>query len=256
MSTAFQRMSPLAGQVAVITGAGSGIGLATARLFATCGARLALVDRERESLAALAREFPAALLLSGDVGDPAVVADHAAAVAEQCGPMDILVTAAGWSDGKSVADGDFAGWRAVLGTVLDGTYLWAQQGARAMAERGGAIVMVGSQLALAGGRSNAAYLAGKGAVMSLARSMALDHAEQGIRVNTVIPGAIETPLLARSFARSPDPAAARARSVARHPMGRLGRAEEVAQAILFLAGDTASFTTGSCVMVDGGWLAG
>ena len=111
------------------------------------------------------------------------------------------------------------------------------------------------QLAFAGGRSNAPYLASKGAVASLARCMALDHADDGIRVNVVVPGAIDTPLLNRAFARSADPQAARARSVARHPLGRLGRAEEVARAILFLAGDDASFTTGSCLMVDGGWLA-
>jgi 2-keto-3-deoxy-L-fuconate dehydrogenase len=85
--------------------------------------------------------------------------------------------------------------------------------------------------------------------------MALDHAADGVRVNVVVPGAIDTPLLQRAFARNQDPVAARARSEARHPLGRLGQAEEVARAILFLAGDDSSFTTGSCLMVDGGWLA-
>ena len=123
------------------------------------------------------------------------------------------------------------------------------------AGRGGSIVLVGSQLAFAGGRSNAAYLASKGAVVSLAKTMALDHAPDGIRVNVVVPGAIDTPLLARAFNRATDPHVARARSVDRHPLGRLGQAEEVAQAALFLASDASSFTTGSCLMVDGGWLA-
>ncbi|WP_211317175.1 SDR family oxidoreductase [Jannaschia seohaensis] len=240
--------------MAVITGAASGIGLATARLFEETGARLVLVDRSYS--AHLEDTFPSALRLTGDVGNPATVATHAAQIRERFGGFDILVTAAGWSDGKSVASGDYESWKAVLNTVLDGTYLWAHQAVAAMEGRGGSIVMVGSQLALAGGRSNAAYLAGKGAVMSLARTMALDHAEAGIRVNAVIPGAIDTPLLARAFARQPDPEAARARSAARHAMQRLGRAEEVAEAILFLAADTSSFTTGSCLMVEGGWLAG
>ena len=86
--------------------------------------------------------------------------------------------------------------------------------------------------------------------------MALDHAAEGIRVNVVVPGAIDTPLLQHGFRRGGDATAARARSVARHPLGRLGRAEEVARAALFLASDDSSFTTGSCLMVDGGWLAG
>lgn len=248
------RNTPLAGRTAVITGAGSGIGLATARLFAAAGARLALVDRADPQ--PLQKAFPDALCLTGDVGDPAAVAEHARAIKDRFGRMDILVTAAGWSDGKTVAQGDYPSWTAVLNTVLDGTFLWAHQAVTQMAEHGGSIVFVGSQLALSGGRNNAAYLAGKGAVMSLARSMALEHADEGIRVNTVIPGAIDTPLLARGFARSADPEVAKARSMARHALGRLGRPEEVAEAILFLASDRASFTTGSCMMVEGGWLAG
>jgi len=120
----------------------------------------------------------------------------------------------------------------------------------------GSIILVGSQLAFSGGRGNAAYLASKGAIVSLAQTMALDHAHEGIRVNTLIPGAIDTPLLRRAFNRATDPEEVKARSVSRHPLGRLGRPEEVAQAALFLASDEASFTTGSCLRVDGGWLAG
>jgi NAD(P)-dependent dehydrogenase (short-subunit alcohol dehydrogenase family) len=242
----------LEGRVAVITGAASGIGAATARLMAARGARLALVDRDP-----LEGAPAGALCLRGDVGAPGEVAAHGARVREALGGIDVLVTAAGWSDGRDVPEGDFASWRAVLGTVLDGTYLWAGEAIRSMRAggRGGAIVTVASQLALAGGRSNAAYLAGKGAVLSLTRCMALDHAAEGIRVNAVVPGAVDTPLLARAFARAPDPEAARDRSVARHPMGRLGRAEEIAEAVAFLASDAASFTTGAALAADGGWLA-
>lgn len=241
----------LSGRVAVVTGAASGIGAATARLLAGRGARLVGVDRNWQDIT-----LPDALLLTGDVSDPDVVEAHAREILKSFGTIDILVTAAGWSDGQTVADGNYPSWRAVLGTVLDGTYLWSQQAIRSMrAREGGAIVTVASQLALAGGRSNAAYLAGKGAVLALTRTMALDHAGDGIRVNAVVPGAIDTPLLARGFARNADPARARSASIARHPLGRLGRVEEVAEAICFLASDAASFTTGSALMADGGWLA-
>jgi NAD(P)-dependent dehydrogenase (short-subunit alcohol dehydrogenase family) len=245
--------------VVVVTGGASGIGLAAARLFAAEGARLALVDRDAAALeAAVAALGGDVLALPGDVGCEATVEAHAATVAGRLGPVDVLLTAAGWSNGLSVPDCPLDAWQAILRTNLDGTFLWSRAALRQMlaAGQGGALVLVGSQLALAGGRANAAYLASKGAVMSLARSMALDHAGAGVRVNVVVPGAIDTPLLRRSFARAADPAAAEARSVARHPMGRLGRAEEVARAALWLASDEASFTTGTCLAVDGGWLAG
>ena len=119
----------------------------------------------------------------------------------------------------------------------------------------GSIVLVGSQLAMAGGKANAAYLASKGAIVSLTQTMAVDHAAEGIRVNAVIPGAIDTPLLRRAFDRAQNPQAAREASTARHPLGRLGTAEDVARGVLFLASDDAAFTTGSCLRVDGGWLA-
>lgn len=246
----------LTGRVAVITGSASGIGLATARLFAAHGARLALVDRDAAALETAAQALPGALALAGDVGCEATITAHARTVFEALGSVDVLVTAAGWSNGRAVPDCDLADWRAVLSTNLDGTFLWAREVVRQMlaADRGGSIVFLGSQLAQAGGRSNAAYLASKGAVASLARSMALDHAAAGIRVNTVLPGAIDTPLLARAFARAIDPDAARAASAARHAMGRLGQPEEVAQAILWLASDASSFTTGACLPVEGGWL--
>ncbi len=251
----------MAGRLAVVTGGASGIGLATARLFAEEGARVALVDRDGAALEAAAagwRGSAAPLLLSCDVSDEAAVAEATRTIASRFdAPADALVAAAGFSTGRGVLEETLSDWRAVIDANLTGAFLWSRALLPGMIERGGgAIVLVGSQLAFAGGRRNAAYLASKGAVVSLARTMAVDHAPDGVRVNAVVPGAIDTPLLARSFARAPDPEAARARSVARHPLGRLGAAEEVARAILFLASDDASFTTGSCLMSDGGWLAG
>jgi len=242
-------MTDFIGKVIVVTGGASGIGAACVALLAGQGALVVSVDRA-------AGDVPgAALCLSGDVGDPGDVTRHATTVQDRFGRFDGLVTSAGHSNGKTVPDCPLDEWESILRTNLTGTFLWAQAAVRAM-EQGGSIVMIGSQLAFAGGRGNAAYLASKGAVVSLARTMAVDHAAQGIRVNALVPGAIDTPLLVRAFDRAPDPSAARARAVARHPLGRLGRADEMAQAVAFLLSDAASFTTGSCLMADGGWLAG
>jgi 2-keto-3-deoxy-L-fuconate dehydrogenase len=241
----------LSGKVAVITGAASGIGAAGAALFQTEGCHLALIDRDMPKT-----DFPA-LHLEGDVGDEETVHKHAQAVQERFGTIDILLACAGFSTGTAVPDTSLDDWHAVLRTNLTGSFLWSRAALEPMRrQRSGSIILVGSQLACAGGRSNVAYLASKGAIVSMVQTMAVDHAAEGIRVNALVPGAIDTPLLRRSFQRSVDPVAAEARSVARHPLGRLGRAEEVARAALFLASAESSFITGSCLRVDGGWLAG
>ncbi len=249
----------LAGKVAVVTGGASGIGLASARLFASEGANIAIVDRDTANLppTAFGGAENAPLVLDGDVGDEAIVERHAAAVAERFGGFDILLACAGWSTGKGIAETSLDEWEGVLRTNLTGSFLWSRAAIRSMRGRGGgSIILVGSQLAFGGGRANAPYIASKGAVAALARCMAVDHAAEAIRVNTVVPGAIQTPLIETALQRASDPAAARERAVARHPLGRFGLPEEVAQAALFLASDQSSFTTGSCLMVDGGWLAG
>ena len=251
----------LAGKVAIITGGGSGIGRATALLFAREGARIAIVDRDATAANAAVAEIETAggtaLALPGDVALPETSAAGAKAVLDAFGHIDILVTAAGFSTGGTVLTTSPEDWNAVFSANVGGTWLWARAVIPAMQRRGGgAIVTIASQLALAGGRGNSAYIASKGAILALTRTMALDFAADRIRVNAIAPGAIETPLLARSFARRPDPDAARAQSVARHPLGRLGRAEEIAAAALYLAGDAAAFTTGTTLAVDGGWLAG
>jgi len=240
------------GKVIVVTGGASGIGAATVALLSQAGAQVVSVDRSASA------PQGAALCLQGDVGDAATVAAQAEKIAATFGRFDGLVTCAGYSNGKSVPDCPVSEWQTILQTNLTGTFLWAQAAVAGMrAERnGGAIVMIGSQLAIAGGRGNAAYLASKGAIVSLARCMAVDHAAEGIRVNVLVPGAIDTPLLDRAFARADDPEAARARSAARHPLGRLGTADEMARAIRFLLSEDASFSTGSCLFADGGWLAG
>ena len=239
------------GRVVVITGGASGIGEACAELFYNEGARVVVVDKQAPQTS------NQDLVLEGDVGDEKTVQAHVNAILENYGRIDSLVTCAGFSTGKSVTETSLDDWNAVLQTNLTGTFLWARETAITMSKTGGGtIVMIGSQLAFAGGKSNAAYLASKGGIVSLAQTMAIDCAVDNIRVNALIPGAIETPLLSRSFARADDPDVARVRSISRHPLGRLGQPSEMARAILFLASPASSFTTGSCLKADGGWLAG
>lgn len=240
----------LDGKVALITGAGSGIGLAIAERFGREGAKLALLDLAAGSMAG-------ALNMAGDVSDPAVATKAVADTLTRHGRLDILVTAAGISGAGPVTAIEPDDWDRIFAVNVRGTYLFMRAAIPAMARQGGgAIVTVASQLALSGGgRGSAAYIASKGAILSLTRTSSVDHATQNIRINSVLPGATETPLLQRGFGRQPDPAAARERSRIRHAMGRFGKVEEIAAAALYLASDEASFTTGVCLPVDGGWTA-
>ncbi len=243
-------------KIAVITGAGSGIGRATAVLFAQEGAKLALVDRDAVAVEETAKLIGGALTRVSDVGAPGSADEDAAAILQHHGRIDILFAAAGFSVGGTVLDTKPEDWDSVFRVHVGGTWLWARAVIPAMKRQGGgAIITTGSQLAIAGGSGNSAYIAAKGAILSLTRVMALDFVADGIRVNAIVPGAIDTPLLARSMGRRADPEAARATSRARHAMGRFGRPEEVADGVLYLASDNASFTTGIALPVDGGWLA-
>jgi len=250
----------LQGRTAIVTGAASGIGRASAVLFAKEGAFVALVDRDRsglqETLAAIEGAKDEASLHVGDVGDvdfaPTVVGE----VIARRGRLDVLMTAAGHSCGGSVVTTDPADWDAVFRTNVGGTWLWARVAVPEMQRQGkGSIITFASQLAIAGGRNNSAYIAAKGAIVGLTRTMALDFAMDGIRVNAIAPGAIDTPMLRRSFARHADPDQVREASRSRHAMKRFGKAEDIAEAALYLASDASSFTTGTVMVVDGGWLA-
>jgi NAD(P)-dependent dehydrogenase (short-subunit alcohol dehydrogenase family) len=249
-----------AGKVAIVTGGGSGIGRATALSFAREGARVAIVDRDEtgagETMAQIAATGGQALDRTGDVGQPGFADQVVDAVLTRFGRIDILVTAAGFSCGGTVTTTVPEDWDAVFRANVGGTFLFAKAAIPAMQRQGsGSIVTFASQLALAGGRGNSAYIAAKGAILSLTRTMALDYATDGIRVNAVAPGAIDTPMLRRSFARHAEPEPVREASRNRHAMKRFGVAEEVANAVLYLASDEASFVTGTTLPVDGGWLA-
>ncbi|HET7888684.1 MAG TPA: SDR family oxidoreductase [Bradyrhizobium sp.] len=246
--------------VAIVTGAGSGIGRASAVLFAREGGFVALVDRDdagiRETLDAIRALGAEGAAYHGDVGELAFAEATVEDVVSRHGRLDVLMLAAGWSCGGTVITTDPADWDAVFRTHVGGTWLWARAAIPQMQRQAkGSIVTVASQLAIAGGKGNSAYIAAKGAIISLTRTMAVDFAGDGIRVNAIAPGAIETPMLKRSFARHADSESAREASRHRHAMKRFGQAEEVAEAALFLASDASSFTTGTVLPVDGGWLA-
>jgi len=248
----------LAGKVAVITGGGSGIGAAAATLFAQEGAKLCLVDRDAAGLERVAASIGADVLTCvSDVGETGAAETDAQAILTRWGRIDVLLTAAGVSPGGTALTVDPAAWDTVMRVNVTGTWLWARAVLPTMiAQHSGSIITVASQLAKAGGRNNIAYITSKGAVLSLTKTMALDHAPDGIRVNTILPGATETPMLRRSFGRAAEPDTVREASRRRHPMARFGRPEEIAAAALYLASDESSFTTGLEMVVDGGWLIG
>jgi len=256
----------LEGKVALITGGGSGIGQMTAQRFAAQGAVAVIaVDRDAQGLHATADLVTEAgahadtevMSVVGDVTDVDLPAATVGEAIERFGRLDVLVTAAGVSVGQTVMKTTPEDWDMVFAINVKGTYLWMQASLPPMLDQeAGSIITVASQLAVNGGRGNAAYIASKGAIIALTRTTANDYANKGVRVNSLLPGATETPLLGRSFGRLADPEAARERSLARHPMGRFGRPEEVANAAVYLASDESSFTTGTEIRVDGGWIAG
>jgi 2-keto-3-deoxy-L-fuconate dehydrogenase len=250
----------LTGRTAIVTGAASGIGRASAMLFAREGAFVALVDRDpiglQQTLAAIEGMKGEASMHVGDVSIAEFASTATSEVMAQRGRLDVLMTAAGFSCGGTVVTTDPADWDAVFRTNVGGTWLWSRAAVPEMQRLGsGSIITLASQLAIAGGSNNSAYIAAKGAIISLTRTMALDFAMDGIRVNAIAPGAIDTPMLQRSFARHANPEPVREASRSRHAMKRFGRAEEVAEAALHLASDASSFTTGTVMVVDGGWLA-
>jgi NAD(P)-dependent dehydrogenase (short-subunit alcohol dehydrogenase family) len=247
-------------KVAIITGGGSGIGQASAVLFAREGAFVALVDRDAAGAAATLKLLRDAggdgSVHVGDVGDADFARTTIESVTAAKGRLDVLMTAAGFSCGGTVVTTDPADWDAVFRANVGGTWLWAKHAVPVMQrQQRGSIITLASQLAVAGGKGNTAYIAAKGAIISLSKTMAVDFATDGVRVNALAPGAIDTPLLRRSFARHADPEPVREASRQRHAMKRFGEADEVASAALYLASDESSFTTGVVLPVDGGWLA-
>jgi NAD(P)-dependent dehydrogenase (short-subunit alcohol dehydrogenase family) len=250
------------GRVALVTGAGAGIGAAVARGFAAEGAVVALADRDGDAAEAVAAE-----LRSGGARTTALAvdvrrADETRRAVEDCvaelGGLDVLVNAAGVVRYAELPDLDEADWDLQLDTNLKGVFLLSRAAIPVMRERGGgAIVNFSSVQAVASQPLVAAYAASKAGVVALTKTMAIDHGRDGIRVNCVLPGSVRTPMLRQGgelFAPD-DPEGELERWGAQHPIGRLIEPEEVARVVLFLASDDASAVTGAPVLTDGGLAA-
>jgi meso-butanediol dehydrogenase/(S,S)-butanediol dehydrogenase/diacetyl reductase len=240
-----------AGRVALVTGGASGIGAATARALAREGARVVVVDLDRERGAAVATACGGELAVT-DVADAAALTATVARAAAAHGRLDVLVSNAFATAAGPIARLEPAAWERTLAVTLTAAFT-ALRAAVPHLRGGGAVVHVASVSGLAGDRGLAAYNAAKAGLVNFTRAAALELAPAGVRVNAVCPGLVDTPALARALGRTPERAPALGAAV---PLGRLGRPEEIAHAILFLASDEASYVTGATLVVDGGLTAG
>jgi NAD(P)-dependent dehydrogenase (short-subunit alcohol dehydrogenase family) len=247
------------GKVALVTGAGSGIGRATAMGFGREGAAVTVADKALDKAEATAAEITAAggraLALAGDVSIDADCQRLVATTEERLGPLDVLVNNAGIGTSGTVLTTDEATWDRLIAVNLKSVFLMSRAAlARMVPRRRGAIVNAGSIAGLRGIPDRAAYVTTKFGVVGLTKAMAIDHVKDGIRINCVCPGTTDTPWISERLVEARDPKAAMATLVSRQPMGRLGSAEEMAAAYLFLASDESSFTTGTALVVDGGFM--
>lgn len=252
-------MTRLAGRVAVVSGAAAGIGRATAELFAEEGARVVLADVAGEAVegvaAGIRQAGGAAAAEVADVSAEAGVAAVIGRAEREFGPVDVLVNNAGVELKKLVEDTSLDEWERILRTNLTSAFLMSRAVIRGMKDRRrGVIVMNSSVGNFIAATKSSAYGASKAGMMALARSLALEGAPYGIRVNAVCPGVIDTPMNERNLSRSEDPDAMRRSWYEITPLGRLGTPRDVAQAMLFLASDESSFVTGLPLVIDGGRL--
>src|SRR5438132_2660309 len=251
-------------KIALVTGAGSGIGEQIARLFAQQGAHVILTDIRLDAAERVAGEIRAAggsvRTQQLDVAEESQVKDALERVAATEGRLDILVNNAGISHVGNILETSLEDWESVMRVNARGIFLCAREGVRQMLAQspvGGVIINISSVAATIGIDRRLPYSASKGAVLALTRSIAIDFVTQGIRCNAICPGTVHTPFvedyLTRQFAGHEDEV--RQQLHARQPIGRMGRPDEIAYAALYLASDEAAFVTGSTLVIDGGWTA-
>jgi 2-keto-3-deoxy-L-fuconate dehydrogenase len=257
-------MMRLDGKVALVTGAGSGIGEAIARLYASQGAQVLVSDMRGDTAeavsASIREDGGAAHAWQLDVTDEAQVRTAMQQFAATYGRVDILVNNAGVSHVGNLLETSAEEWERVMRVNAFGVFLCAREAVRQMLAQepaGGVIVNIASAAGLIGVERRLPYSTSKGAVISMTRAIAIDYVAQGIRCNAICPGTVDTPFVAGYLARNFPGREEEVRQQlhARQPLGRMGRPDEIAYAALYLASDEASFVTGSMLVIDGGWTA-
>lgn len=243
----------LAGKTALVTGAASGIGRAVATTFAREGAQVAVADRNSPAGEEVVKEIRdrggSAWFEQVDVSQASAVQSLMARVRDRIGTLDVLVPNAGVMICKTLEDTSEEEWDFMHGINLRGMFLTLKYGGPLVRKSGGVIITTGSIDGLYGAPENAAYAASKGGIIAMSRAAALDYAKEGIRLNCICPGWIDTPINDLYFKDKPEE---KERAARLHPIGRLGTAQDIANMALFLATDEASFVLGSAIIVDGG----
>jgi NAD(P)-dependent dehydrogenase (short-subunit alcohol dehydrogenase family) len=254
-------MSSLAGKRALITGGASGIGRATALLFAREGAAVSVVDLDEKGGRGVARlveeEGGRAIFVRADVTQASECRAAVERTVSSLGGLDILFNNAGIIRRATVVELTEGEWDQVMAVNVKSTFLFSREAIPLMAEAGGGVIInTSSGWGLAGGPRAAAYCASKGAVVLLTKAMAIDHGPQKIRVNCICPGDTDTPMLEDEARQLGQPMQPFLKESADRPLRRIGTPEDIAQAALYLAGDASSYVTGTALVVDGGGLAG
>ena len=247
-------------KVALITGAGSGIGQASAIKFAQSGAKVVVVDIQREgndeTVSSIRAAGGTATSVYADVTDSEAVHRMVRAAVDTYGRLDILFNNAGISIRGTIIEMDEESFDRLFAVNVKGVFLGCKEAIPIMKSQGGGVILnTASQLGVVGVEGSPVYPATKGAVVQMTRCLALDHAADGIRVNCICPGPIDTPLARLGRERTGDPEAALRSRLASIPLGRIGTPQEMANVAAFLCSDEASFVTGAAILADGGWTA-
>jgi len=250
----------LKGKIAIVTGANSGIGAASAKLFAAEGAKVVVCARRAEAGQKVVDEIRAAgneaILSRCDVAKKEDIYAAVDLAVSTWGRVDVVMNNAGIALVKNAVDTEDDEWDKVMNTNVKSIFYMAKAVIPLMKKQGGGVIInVASQLAMVASPNFAVYTASKGAILNFTRALALDHAKDNIRVNCLCPGAVATPLLLNQFDGQQGPQGGLQDLINMHPMGRLGRPEELASAALFLASDASSFMTAAPLVVDGGYIA-